>query len=277
MGKESATCDQRIAALAARQHGVVTSAQLAAAGLGSSGVSRRVQSGRLHRIHRGVYAVGHDRLSEEGRWLAAVLACGERAVLGYLSAAVLWRMLPGQAGPVDVSVPGGSGRRRQRGIRIRRCPTLTSGQITRHRRIPVTTPARTLVDIRRVLPRDKVREAVRQADVIGLPIGEAAESDGTRSELEHLFLRVCSDAGLPRPRVNVPVGPFIVDFLWPEQEVIVETDGYRYHRGRAAFERDRSRDLQLKMMGFDVLRFSYAQIVDGPATVAQALRIVLDV
>jgi very-short-patch-repair endonuclease len=275
MRKESATPDQRVAALAARQHGVVTSAQLAAAGLGASGVSRRAKAGRLHRIHRGVYAVGHEHLSDEGRWLAAVLACGKRAVLGYLSAAALWRMLPRHAGQVEVSLPGDTGRRRQRGIRLRRCPTLTAGQVTRHHGIPVTTPARTLVDIRRVLPRDRLREAVRQAEVLRLPIGDASESDGTRSELEHLFLQLCGRNGLPKPQVNVPVGPFMVDFLWAERKVIVETDGYRYHGGRAAFEQDRARDLRLKTMGYDVVRLSYEQIVDHPDSVVQGLRIVL--
>lgn len=276
MGKESASRDRRIARVAARQHGVITTAQLAAVGLGRTGVSRRAAAGRLHPVHRGVYAVGHECLSDEGRWLAAVLACGKGAVLSYVSAAALWGMLRPRQGPVEVSVAGDPGRRRRIGIHLRRCPTLTPEQVTRHRGIPVTTPVRTIVDIRRTLPRRKVRQAVRQAEVLGLPIGEAPEHDRTRSELERLFLQLCSRNTLPQPEVNATVGPLVVDFLWLKQKVIVEADGYRYHRGRAAFEEDRSRDVQLKTMGYEVIRLTYTQIVDRPRSVVRALRVALD-
>jgi very-short-patch-repair endonuclease len=197
-------------------------------------------------------------------------------VLSHRSAAALWGLLTPGEGPVEVSVSGSGGRKRRSGIHLRRCPTLTVEQRTRRRGIPVTTPARTIIDIRRSLSRREVRQAVRQAEVLGLSIGEAPEQDRTRSELEHIFLRLCIRNGLPQPRVNVSVRGLMVDFFWPSQKVIVEADGYRFHRGRGAFEHDRSRDLQLKTLGFEVIRLSYTQIVDQPKSVAHALRIALD-
>ena len=108
-----------------------------------------------------------------------------------------------------------------------------------------------------------------------MPIGEVPERDRTRSELERIFLRLCRRHKLPPPRVNEAVGPHVVDFLWPRQKLVVETDGYRFHRGRAAFERDRNRDMRLKTLGFEVMRLSYKQIVEDEKNVALALRVAL--
>jgi very-short-patch-repair endonuclease len=276
MRQESATPDMAIGQIAARQHGVVSFQQLMAAGVSASGISRRVSAGRLHRVFRGVYAVGHTRLSSEGRWMSAVLACGEGASLSHRTAAELWGLLPRRNGPTDVTIPGKGGRRPRRGIRLHRSPLLTPAVTTLLSGIAVTTPARTLADLRRVATRDELGRATRQAEVKGLPIGERGGAvDLTRSELERRFLRLCHRRRLPTPEVNVRVGSFIVDFLWRDQRLIVETDGYRFHRGRSAFEADRARDIELKLRGYEVVRFTHRQVVDEAAGVAHTLRVLL--
>jgi hypothetical protein len=267
MEKKSAP-DAWIARVAGRQHGVVSVAQLRAAGLGDTAIHKRVRAGRLHRIHRGVYAVGHRGLSFDGRSMAAVLAYGDGATLSHRSAATLWRLLPAIDGPIDVSLPSRTGRRRRDGIRVHR---RSSFGATRRLGIPVTTPAQTIADLRAVLVRADLRRAIRQAEVLGLATGFEAAVEGTRSELERRFLRLCQRAGLPPPEVNVRIDTLTVDFLWREQGLVVETDGYRYHRGRQAFEDDRGRDLELRARGYEVLRLSYRQVVDQPERVMAAL------
>jgi very-short-patch-repair endonuclease len=275
MRNQGAPPDLLVAGIAARQHGLVTARQLAGAGIGGRGVLRRAQAGRLHRVHRGVYAVGHGGLAEEGRWMAAVLAGGRRAVLSHRSAAGLWELLPKTQAPVDITIPAGGGRGKLKGVRRHRSRTLTAAQSTRRKGIPVTTPARTIADLRRMVSAQQLRRAIRQAAVIGLDIGRDVDADPTRSELEHRFLRLCRHHRLPRPDVNVPVGRFVVDFLWRDRALIAETDGYRYHRGRLAFEDDRARDLELQLLGYEVVRFTYRQVSDEPARVAGALRALL--
>ena len=149
MAEKRANPDVEIAGIAARQHGVVTLGQLLRAGVSKDGVTGRVRSGRLHRIHRGIYAVGHPRLSNEGTWLAAVLGCGDGAALSHRSAAELWNLLPAHSGIVDVTVPGSGGRRARRGIRLHRSLSLTHAVATGRDGIRVTTPARTIADLRR--------------------------------------------------------------------------------------------------------------------------------
>lgn len=270
MPEKGAPPDARIAAIAARQHGVMSIQQLRKAGLSDEAVRGRAGSGRLHRLHRGVYAVGHRALTFEGRALAAVLAMGH-GCLSHRSAAVLWRMLPAVPGPIDVSIPTRSGRRRRQGIRTHWPRSLSSEQVTRRGGIPVTTPARTIADLRQTSPPAEVRRAIRQAEMLGLPLGEEG-SDRTRSELERLFLELCRRHNLHAPEVNVRIGAQVVDFLWREQRLIVETDGYRYHRGRAAFEDDRARDLELRGLGFEVIRLSHRQVTGEPRRVAAVLR-----
>jgi predicted transcriptional regulator of viral defense system len=167
--------DAVIARLAARQHGVVSVPQLDAAGIRERGRLRRVQSGRLHRIHRGVFAVGHPGLSKAGGWMAAVLASGQTAVLSHTSAAELWGMLrsrrpPSPAGvdvDVHVTIPNEAGRRKRQGIVIHRSRTLNPKQVIRRLAIPVTTPIRTLRDLRRTLPQPQFAAALRQAEFLG--------------------------------------------------------------------------------------------------------------
>ena len=202
--------------------------------------------------------------------MAAVIACGAGAALSHRSAAELWELLGPWTGPVEVTVPSVAGRKPRAGIRVHRSPSLLNAATTARRGIPVTTPARTLADLARIAPAWVHRKAVRQAEFIGLPTGIA--TDRTRSELERAFLRLCRRHRLPAPEVNVPVGRFTVDFLWPEQRLVVETDGYAAHRGRQAFRDDRARELELGTMGLRLRRFSDHQIDTQPAVVAAAVR-----
>jgi very-short-patch-repair endonuclease len=272
MREEGANADSLIASVAERQHGVITAAQLIDAGVDKSAVSRRARAGRLHRLHRGVYAVGHRAIGSKGRWLAAVLACGEGAVLSHVSAAGLWELLPPVLAPVHVTIPTEAGRRHRPGILLHRSPHLPEGATTCHHGIAVTTPMRTISDLSQCLEPAAVRQAIREAEARGLDLGPNHRSDRTKSELEYLFLSLCRRHRLPAPEVNVRVDRFLVDFLWPEQRLVVETDGWRYHGGSIARAEDNARDARLQQLGFEVLRFTYWQVVDEPARVAAAVR-----
>jgi len=284
MDEESAAGDAIISMIASRQHGVVSAGQLHGAGLSKDAIYGRTRAGRLHRVHQGVYAVGHPGLPQEGRWMAAVLACcghggvepGE-AFLSHRSAAALWGILPSISGPVDVAIIGEAGRARHRGIRVHRPRTLEASMTTVANGIPVTTPARTLVDVSRAKPArggatpGQVRQARRQASFLDLPLGPMPQ-DPTRSELEQMFLDLCARARLPKPEVNVKVTTLTVDFLWRSSRVVVETDGYRGHGGKAAFNDDRRRDLRLRALGYDVVHLTYDQVVNEAGTVIAILR-----
>ncbi|HEX6687442.1 MAG TPA: type IV toxin-antitoxin system AbiEi family antitoxin domain-containing protein [Solirubrobacterales bacterium] len=274
--------DLEVARIAAGQYGAISIAQLHSAGLSKTAVQKRCRSGRLHSLHRGVYAVGHVAPSIERCWMAAVLALGgganrtDTAVLSHRSAAELWGLLQARDGPIDVSLPSRNGKRKRRGIRIHRPISLEPTEMTRQRGIPVTSPARTLADLRGATPESELRRAIRQADFLGLPTGSDVVSDKTRSELERRFLWLCRRYRLPTPAVNMRVGPLTVDFCWVERKMVVETDGYRAHRGRAAFEDDRERDLKLRALGYEVLRLSYRQVFNESAQVAAVLLATLE-
>lgn len=270
MGDKNAPLDELIAGIAIRQHGVVSLGQLTELGMSRNAVSVRCRRGRLHRLHQGVYAVGHCAPSHERDWMAAVLACGEGAVVSHGSAAALWGLLRPISGPVDVSVPSRSGRARRRGIRVHRRRSLNARQVTQRLGIPATAPAQTIADIDGALPPHLVRRATRQAELAGFPLD--LKTDGSRSDLERDFLRLCRRNRLPTPEVNVRIGRWTVDFLWREERVAVETDFYGYHRGRVAFQDDHARDLDLRRLGFVVHRFSEQQINDQPVDVAADLR-----
>jgi very-short-patch-repair endonuclease len=276
--KRAIEADHDIALVAANQHGVVSLEQLRAIGVDSGAISYRVRVGRLHRLYRAVYAVGHTRLTDEGRWKAAVLACGPGAALSHRPAAALWRMLAAPHGPIDVTVPGHGGRRPRQGIRLHRSSSLCPANITLRAGIAVTTPARTLADLRRCATPDELRKARMQAELRGYRLGVegTAEPNLTRSELERRFVGLCRRHSLPPPEVNVRIGEFVVDFLWRDRSLVVETDGYRYHRGRAAFEYDYSRQALLVAAGFEVLRFTWRQVVDEPREVFAAIRVRLE-
>jgi very-short-patch-repair endonuclease len=285
-----------VAHLAGRQHGVVTRAQLAAVGISSSAVGRWAAERRLHRLHRGVYAVGHPILTVDGRRMAAVLAAGPGAVLSHASAAALWEIRRTSATRIDVTVRSTGGRARRPGLRIHRAPTLRADEITEHHGIPVTTTSRTLLDLAATLPRRALERALDEAEVQGLydrsslgalprahagergakALAVALDDDGeltlTDSELEELMLALCDDHRLSRRRPRASVAGLRVDFLFAAGRLVVETDGYRYHRTRRAFERDRERDAILARAGYRTLRFSHRQLTREPAMVADTLR-----
>ena len=200
------------------------------------------------------------------------MACGEGAVLSHGSAAALWSLLEPLVGPIDVSVPTRSWRRRRPAIRVHRCAALSPGQVTRRRGVPVTNPARTIEDLEGEVPPRLVRRATRQAELAKYRLGPRIRGDGTRSDLERDFLSICRRHGLPAPEVNVKVGRWTVDFLWRCQRIAVETDFYDYHRGRVACQDDRARELELRQRGFAVYRFSEEQVDERPEEVVADLR-----
>jgi very-short-patch-repair endonuclease len=212
--------------------------------------------------------------------MAAVLACGPDAVLSHTSAGELWGMLrlrrpPSPAGvdaEAHVTLRSDGGRRKRRGIVVHRSRTLTPAQITLRFNIPVTTPSRTLADLRRTPPAKRFAAALREAEFLKLPIDPDLDPDGTRSDMEADFLAICRRHRLPKPLVNIRIDEFDVDFLWPEQRLAVEVDGWDTHKTRSAFEHDRARDLKLKLLGYEVVRFTWRQLRDDPAAVAAALR-----
>jgi hypothetical protein len=295
MREESDTRDIEVARISARQHGVIAVEQLYSAGIDKSAISRRVRLGRLHRIHRGVYAVGHRGLSWHGRWMSAVLACGEGATLSHGSAASLWGLLKPIEGPVHVSIPSTSGRKARPGIHIHRCPSLRTPwlaepspspsyprqaggrrgrRLVTHRdRIPVTTVPRTIEDLRAspLIPSHLVRRAIRQAEFKGLRL-EGIESDGTRSDLESAFLVLFAAHGIPQPEVNPKLGRYEVDFLWREEHLIVEADTFTYHRGSVSFEDDHARDLYLRQRGYAIHRFTDKQLETEPERIVADIR-----
>jgi very-short-patch-repair endonuclease len=276
--------DPAIARLAAAQHGVVSSAQLALLGLGRRAIAHRVGQGRLHRVHRGVYLVGHPVAPPLARETAAVLACGESAVLSHRSAAALWELLP--APPfVDVTVV----RRNPRapsGVRVHRSRSLEPDQVARRLGMPLTSPARTLLDLTRVLPDRPLERALEEAlrlgllapgDVRGTSRRLQALVDRyegptlTRSEAEERLLALLRAARLPPPELNVRVGRREVDCLWRDAALVVEVDGYAYHSSRAAFERDRLRDAELQAAGYRVVRVTWRQLTEEPAALVARL------
>jgi predicted transcriptional regulator of viral defense system len=273
--------EKALAEVARRQWGVVSVGQLNGLGIGRAGVTRRVRAGRLHRLHRGVYAVGHTVLRREGRWLAAVLACGEGAVLSHLSAAVHWGLLQYDAPRPEVTAP--ASRDGVPGIRLHRARSLDAQDTTNHQGIPVTTVHRTLLDIAADAPDHHLERALAQAERLQLYDQRAIEdvmarSNGhrgtsalakatsrepkwTRNDWEAEFLKLIRKAGLPEPLVNEPFhapdhGRCEPDYHWPAHRVIVEADGWETHRTRQAFQDDRAKDAALTAAGYRVLRFT---------------------
>jgi very-short-patch-repair endonuclease len=286
--------DLRVAEVAARQGGVVSMDQLRAAGLSEGTIRYRVRNRRLIRLHRGVYAVGHSQLTALGwRW-AAVLACGgpERAALSHRSAAAVWDLLPS---PTKFDVSTLANARSTPKIRVHR--GLRPDDVARKEALPLTTLARTLVDLATILTPHQTERVVHRAEHLrlldmrslneqlarargrrtntlraALRTLETNEPDVTRTEIEERFLALVLNAGLPRPEVNAIVGPYEVDFLWRDHNLVVETDGRATHFTLKAFEEDRRRDAQLSMLGFRTLRFTWRQVTDEPAFVAEVLR-----
>jgi very-short-patch-repair endonuclease/predicted transcriptional regulator of viral defense system len=290
-GSTSRSVDRAITRLANRQQGVVLCGQLLALGLGAKAIDHRVARGVLHVIHRGVYAVGHRVLTREGRWMAAVLAAGPGAVLSHRSAAALWGIWNSGA-TIEVTV---ARRCRRPGIHAHRI-ALPDDEVTTHRGIPVTTPARTLLDLAEHLTPQRLERAVHEAEYRRLtsPIplealltrhprrrGTAAlrtivDRDNLghnipKTELETAFIAFLDTHALPRPRVNEPIGPYTVDALWPQSRLIVELDSRSAHHTTKAFEDDRARDRDLQVRGYNVLRITWRHLHEDEALLATQL------
>lgn len=290
---------RRLAALASRQHGVVAREQLAELGFSRDAIWRRLSNGSLTALHRGVYAVGHRALTARGQWLAAVLACGPGAVLSHDSAAALLGFCRDRGGAIDVTVAA-AGRRARRGVRIHQVGELAAADRTSSARIPVTAVPRVLLDLAARHGHSEVARAFEEAQrqrlvsaravanlverrrghrgvgvLAALVVEDLAAVTVTRSELEARFLAVCREAGLPRPLVNVRIAGFEVDAVWLAERLVVELDGYAFHRTRMAFERDRARDAALQLAGYRVVRITYRMLESDPSAVAALVRSLL--
>ena len=298
--------DLAIAELAARQHATLGHWQLAELGLSPRGIRKRAATGRLHRVHRGVYSLVPRRLlTREGYWMAAVLACGPGAVLSHRTAADLLGLRPTSRARIDVTVPQRSSRRHD-GIEIHRSKTLSEADTTVERGIPCTSVARTCLDMAAVSPRRIVERALDQADAMGVfdlialndqlqrnPNHPGAPllrcvlqehyvgSTLTQSPLEEDFLALCQRIGVPAPRVNRWIdlgdgGPMIwADFVWREQRVIVETDGVRVHGTHQARERDPRRDQRAMLAGWRPVRTTGRQVRRRPQELESTLMTLL--
>ena len=271
--------DMAIAALAVRQHGVVEYRQLVSLGLSAKAIAHRVQTGRLHPVHRGVYAVGHARLTERGRWMAAVLSAGDRAVLSHRSAAALWGLGAASSSRIDVTAPT---ERRRPGVAMHQM-TIEADERTIRDGIPVTTVSRTLLDLAAVAPRRQVERALREAEHQRLgdqasvavlldrhrgrkgtkalrDLLDRAQDGITRSDLEEAFLTFLDEHDFARPLLNAHVGDYECDCVWPAVKTVVELDGRAFHDDDHAFERDRERDRALHAAGFRTARVTWHAI-----------------
>ena len=288
--------DRVIAEVAAGQYGVIARAQLAGLGLGRGAIDHRLAVGRLHPVHRGVFAVGHAVLSRHGVWMAAVLAAGPGAVLSHRSAAALWGIRDTARARPEVSVA----RRCERpGVDAHRV-TLAEDEITAERGIPVTTPARTLLDLAGQLTPQQLERAIHETEYrrLASPLsldalltrhrgrpGTAALKrivergalglDITKSELETEFLAFLDAHDLARPKVNELIGAYTVDALWPQPRLVVELDSRQAHQTARAFEQDRARDRDLQVQGYRIVRITYRQLHEDGPTIAAQLRTLL--
>ncbi|MBE2319665.1 type IV toxin-antitoxin system AbiEi family antitoxin domain-containing protein [Solirubrobacter sp. CPCC 204708] len=279
-----------IAQIAARQYGVVTVAQMHAAGLSDSAIGRRVRAGRLHRVGQGVYAVGHAALAQQGRWLAEVLVAGEGAALTGLACAKHYEIWRYRVSLIDVVVP--ARRRPKTTARIHRCDTLDPRDVTGFKGIPVTTIPRLLVDLtgeltkwelanvmheaefKDLLRLDHVRDARERAgrrnhitrldDAIAL---HERGSAGIRSRGEGRFLNALEQAGLEEPLVNTHLNGYEVDFHWPDLALAIELDGPHHRRTRTRHE-DARKEAAWRAGGFEVLRFREGELEAATRAVA---------
>jgi hypothetical protein len=292
-----AECLERLAVLAERQHGVVAHRQLVALGFGRGWIRRQLETFRLHRVFSGVYAVGHAPLPGRGRWMAAVLACGEGAVLSHRSAAALWELLAVPSGPVDVLVER-CGPRRKKGIAVHETLYLPERDRAVVDWIHVTSVPRTLLDLAEVAPA-RLRRAWDEAERRELldlravrelcdrstgrrglgPLlalaAEGSEAPHTKRELEARFFDFCRTERLPPPICNALVADYEVDAFWPQYGLIVELDSWTFHRGRRAFERDRERSAALQAAEYRVIPITWRRLTRHPAEVAEQLQMLM--
>jgi very-short-patch-repair endonuclease len=286
--------DERIAAIAATQRGRVSRSQLLAAGIADGTIYRLAAKGHLHRLHRGVYAVGHAAPVPLGPETAALLACGDHAVLSHQTAARLWKLLPAGGGPIHVTIRGRNGARPS-GVRLHRTNSLSQSVVRILERLPVTSPLRTLIDIAPGLDARTFERAVEEALIQRLVTERqlataAGNADGrrgtarlaallkaqrepanTRSKAEERFRSLIRAAQLPEPKVNVRVHGYELDFYWPGLGVVVEVQGYKFHSGRPAFERDSRKGAKLTAAGLSVSYVTWIQMDDEPYAVVARL------
>jgi hypothetical protein len=287
MQSKSAQSWTSIARLATHQHGSVTRRQLIDHGLTPSMIQIALARGRLFRLHRGVFAVGYVGDARESRWSAAVLACGEGALLNARSAGCLWGFRAWEPWAPDVLAPTRAGRARP-GISVHRC-TVEAVDIAEHRRIPVTSPARTIVDLAHYLTVDELQWALREMQYLRLfdldAVGEVLSRRPSRKLqplVDDLFvlrngfeadlLGLCDRYDVPRPAKPRKIEGVKVDFHWPGPKVIVETDGWWAHSTFNAFQQDRSNTNLLQLHGWLVLRFTFADVTKRPAQTARAIK-----
>lgn len=275
---------------------MVSRRELLASGWSSSAIERAITGGRLHLRYRGVYAIGRPDLPPLGARRAALLACGNGAVLSHRSAAGAWGIRPDGGSVWDVTVRSSSRLRPAASIRVHR-HRLSDAEVTEVDGIAATTVARTLLDLAGAVPAHHLRRAVERADQLELfdlreverilvahprragrralvDLLEDARLHGlptTRSDTEAAMLQLCLEHGLPRPQVNRSIDGKEVDFRWPEHGLVVEVDGWSTHRGRTAFARDRARDRQHLQSGQRVARFTAVEVERSPASVAREL------
>lgn len=280
--------------LARRQHGVLSRRDLLGLGFSDKGIKHRVSTGRLHPVAAGVYAVGRPELTPDGRWMAAVLACGDLAALSHRSAAELWGIGREKDRRIDVTIRRDA-KITRRGIKVRRRSTLPEQSVTWRRGIPVTNPTQTLIDLATELKPLRLERAVNQADVhdlvdpetlrcsldayVGMPGARTLRTMLDRhtfrlsdSDLEIYFRPLALAAGFSLPLSKQWVLGFEVDFHFPDHGLIVETDGLRYHRTPAQQARMVKRDQTHTSHGFRVLRFTHWQIAHAPNEVVDVLR-----
>jgi hypothetical protein len=279
--------------LARRQHGVVARRQLLALGYSEKAIEHRLAIGRLHRLRRGVYAVGREETSAEGRWTAALLVCGEGSFLTHRSAGALYGICEERPGRIEVGVRDAHTHRIE-DIRTRRRPTLAAAEVGFVRGVAVTSPVQTMLDLATVQGPRYLLRSINEADIRDVidaerlrreieerpgaagvrPLRRLLDRDTfalSREELERLFLPLAREAGLPLPLTQVIVNEFEVDFFWPDLRLVVETDGWRYHRTPAAQSRDALRGQVHTASGLTPLRFSHHQIKYEPDHVRRIL------
>jgi Transcriptional regulator, AbiEi antitoxin len=286
----------RLAVLAKEQHGVVSVWQLAELGYSEEALRHATKTGRLHRVHRGVYAVGHTALSQHALCRAAVLSCGDGALLSHRSAAWLWGLTSRFHSPVEVTAV--SPRRTRGAIRVHSAQALAPDDMASSEGIPLTAVPRTLLDFAAVDPRFLGR-ALDNAQRLGLldlsgidalvsrsrgfrgvarlrnALGIYRTPAFTRSGLERRFLALMRGAGLPVPSMNLFVEGYELDAYWPAERFAVELDTYDYHGGHAAFEADRRRQEDLKLVGIEMVRITGVRMDGEPRAVANRVRLLL--
>jgi very-short-patch-repair endonuclease len=280
-------------ALAGTQFGVITRPQLRALAYSDEAIDHRIETGRLFVVHRGVSALGRRELTREGEWMAAVLACGERAALSHESAAELWELKSVKRPTTPIQISSLADSCSREGIRVRRRVRLDT---TTHQGIRTTTPAQTLIDLARTWPAHRLEAAINEADKRSLvhprALHTAARKAGREganlrklldrqtlvladTDLERRFLRIIRRAGLPMPDTQVRFGRFRVDFHWPDLNLVVESDGGSYHRTAAQQTKDRKLEQHLLMRGLTIVRFTHAQVVYESEYVGETLGAVI--